>query len=239
MSIYNLKKKQSQLAYSNPDLSPQKSSLQANQISNTIVNWTLTSRTFPKLKRWMGGSLYVYIAWYCSFFNVHFHIPNSPRVNFTWNSFHVNFTWILFHVSFTLNFHVNFSWNSFHVKFMWNISSKLQVKRHSHEIHVKYAPIFTWILRVEIYLKVLISGKKNLKWKKIVHSRTTRNKIHSLYFTRQMSLVYYRWLCKRFKIAAALVIAENKWTCQINNPTCRIGSGLCLNSRINWSWEVQ
>ena len=61
------------------------------------------------------------------------------------------------------------------------------------------------------------------------------NNIHSLYFTRQMSLVYYRWLCKRFKIAAALVIAENKWTRQLYNPTHGIGSGLCLNSRTNWS----
>ena len=32
-----------------------------------------------------------------------------------------------------------------------------------------------------------------------------------------MLLVYYRWLCKRFKIAAALVIAENKWTPQQSN----------------------
>ena len=74
----------------------------------------------------------------------------SPRVNFTWNEFHVNFTWNfhmnftwnLFHVNFTWNCHVNFTWNSFHVKFMWNISRELQVNRVSHEIHVKYTPIF-------------------------------------------------------------------------------------------------
>ena len=44
-----------------------------------------------------------------------------------------------------------------------------------------------------------------------------------------MSLVYYTcwWLCKRFKIAAALVIAENKWTRQLYNPT-----------QGTWKWTV-
>ena len=51
------------------------------------------------------------------------------------------------------------------------------------------------------------------------------NKIHSLYFTRQMSLVYYRWLCKRFKISAALVIAENNGRA---NFTIQLGRELAV-----------
>ena len=53
----------------------------------------------------------------------------------------------------------------------------------------------------------------------------TCNKIHSLYFTRQMSLVYYRWLCKRFKISAALVIAENNGRA---NFTIQLGRELAV-----------
>ena len=65
------------------------------------------------------------------------------REMFTWNLFHVNFTWN--------SFHVHCRWIEFHMKFSWNM--------HLH---------FMWILWVEIYSRVSISGKK-IKWKKIAH----------------------------------------------------------------------
>ena len=97
----------------------------------------------------------------------------SPRVNFTWNEFHVNFTW---------NFHVNFTWISREICFMWIsretvmwISRETRFTWNSCEIfhvncrwiefHMKFTwnmhLYFTWILWVEIYSRVSISGKKN------------------------------------------------------------------------------
>ena len=97
----------------------------------------------------------------------------SPRVNFTWNEFRVNFTW---------NFHVNFTWISREICFMWIsretvtwISRETRFTWNSCEIfhvncrwiefHMKFTwnmhLYFTWILWVEIYSRVSISGKKN------------------------------------------------------------------------------
>ena len=82
------------------------------------------------------------------------HVWISRETSFTWVSheFHVKFyfTWYSCEI-----FHVNCRWIEFHMKFTWNM--------HLY---------FTWILWVEMYSRVSISGKKN-KLKKIAHWRTT------------------------------------------------------------------
>ena len=118
------------------------------------------------------------------------------HMNFTWNEFHVKFTW-QFHVKFTWNkFHVkfmrnsrenftrnsrenftwnsreNFTWNSRETRFTWNSCEIFHVNCRWIEFHMKFTwnmhLYFTWILWVEIYSRVSISGKK-IKMKKIAH----------------------------------------------------------------------
>ena len=111
-------------------------------------------------------------CWRCSPFRSYTQ-AKSPHVNFTWNEFHMNFTW---------NVHVNFTWISREICFMWIsretvtwISRETRFTWNSCEIfhvncrwiefHMKFTwnmhLYFTWILWVEIYSRVSISGKKN------------------------------------------------------------------------------